>query len=98
MISKNPTYQFIIILFQFTSILFGQKPAEVFEKDQDNKYHYRETYRFDSVPDIGNYTISILNVEGEIFVKGHSGSGAELMILRNIKSITEKKSQTISGL
>ena len=95
MISKNTTYQFIIILFQFTSILFGQKPAEVFEKDQDNKYHYRETYRFDSVPDIGNYTISISNVEGEIFVKGHSGSGAELMILRNIKSITEKKAKQL---
>ena len=95
MISTNKTYQFIIFIFQFTSILFGQKTAEVFENDQDNNYHYRETYRFDSVPDIGNYTISISNVEGEIFVKGHSGSGAELMILRNIKSITEKKAKQL---
>ncbi len=77
----------------FFSGLFGQRIFEEFEKDRNNKYHYKETYRFDSVTDDGSYTLSIENVEGDIIVTGHQGSGVEMTITHKIRAITEKRAK-----
>jgi len=84
--------RFLIFCQLFTS-LYGQKIFEEFEKDRNNKYHYKETYRFDSVTDDGTYTLSIENVEGDILVKGHHGSGMVLNITQKIKAVTEKRAK-----
>ena len=85
----------LLIFFQVTSILFGQKIFEEFEKDRNNRYHYKETYRFDTVPDDGSYTILMESVEGDIKVLTHMGSGAELVITRKIRAVTEKKAKRL---
>jgi hypothetical protein len=84
-----------LLLFQLTSFLYGQKIFEEFEKDRNNKYHYKETYRFDTVPDDGSYTLLLENIEGDIQVSTHSGSGAEFTITRKIRSTTEKKAKQL---
>ena len=83
----------LIIICQLSSLLFAQKIFEEFEKDRNNKYHYKETYRFDTIPDDGAYTVLLESIEGDIRVTAHSGSSAELTITRKIRAITEKKAK-----
>ena len=83
----------LIIICQLSSLLFAQKIFEEFEKDRNNKYHYKETYRFDTIPDDGAYTVLLESIEGDIRVTSHSGSGAELTITRKIRAITQKKAK-----
>ena len=82
-----------MIFCQLTSFIFGQKIFEEFEKDRNNKYHYKETYRFDTVPDDGSYTILLESVEGDIRVRAHADTGAEITITRKIRASTEKKAK-----
>ena len=82
-----------MIFCQLTSFIFGQKIFEEFEKDRNNKYHYKETYRFDTVPDDGSYTILLESVEGDIRVRAHAGTGAEITITRKIRASTEKNAK-----
>ena len=85
----------LLIICQLSSIIFGQKIFEEFEKDRNNKYHYKETYRFDTVPDDGSYTILLESVEGSIGVRTHAGAGAEMTITRKIRTATEKKAKRL---
>ena len=75
------------------SSLLGQKIFEEFEKEQNNKYQYNETYRFDWVPNNGSYTLSVENVEGDIIVNGHQGRGIEMYIEHKIHAKTEKRAK-----
>ena len=85
----------ILIALQFATLLFGQKIFEEFEKDQNNNYQYKETYRFDTVPDDGSYTILLESVEGNIRVSAHKGASAEITIIRKIRATTEKKAKRL---
>ena len=84
-----------LIICQLSSLIFGQKIFEEFEKGRNNKYHYKETYRFDTVPDDGSYTILLESVEGDIRVRAHAGAGAEITITRKIRASTEKKAKRL---
>ncbi|MBT7514269.1 MAG: DUF4097 family beta strand repeat protein [Candidatus Marinimicrobia bacterium] len=84
-----------ILFCQLTSFLFGQKIFEEFEKDRNNRYHYKETYRFDTVTDDGSYTVLMDKIEGDITVSTHFGAGAELTITRKIRAVTEKKAKQL---
>ncbi len=84
-----------LIICQLSSLIFGQKIFEEFEKGRNNKYHYKETYRFDTVPDDGSYTILLESVEGDILVRAHAGAGAEITITRKIRASTEKKAKRL---
>ena len=83
----------LLIICQLSSIIFGQKIFDEFEKDRNNKYYYKETYRFDTVPDDGSYTILLESVEGDIRVRAHAGAGAEITITRKIRASTEKNAK-----
>ncbi|MBT4054124.1 MAG: DUF4097 family beta strand repeat protein [Candidatus Marinimicrobia bacterium] len=85
----------ILIALQFATLLFGQKIFEEFEKDRNNKYHYKETYRFDTVPDDGSYTVLLESVEGDIRVSAHKGASAEITIIRKIRATREKKAKRL---
>ena len=84
-----------LIICQLSSLIFGQKIFDEFEKGRINKYHYKETYRFDTVPDDGSYTILLESVEGDILVRAHAGAGAEITITRKIRTATEKKAKRL---
>ena len=85
----------LLIICQFSSLIFGQKLFEEFEKGRNNNYHSKETFRFDTVPDDGSYTILLENVEGDIKVRAHAGAGAEITITRKIRANTEKKAKQL---
>jgi DUF4097 and DUF4098 domain-containing protein YvlB len=80
----------LLIICQLSSIIFGQKIFDEFEKGRNNNYHSKETFRFDTVPDDGSYTILLESVEGSIEVRTHAGAGAEITITRKIRARTEK--------
>ena len=80
----------LLIICQLSSIIFGQKIFDEFEKGRNNNYHSKETFRFDTVPDDGSYTILMESIEGSIEVKTHTGAGAEITITRKIRARTEK--------
>ena len=73
------------------SNLLGQKIFEEFKKGQNKNYHYKETYRFDWIPDNGSYTLSVKNMEGNIIVNGQERSGIEIFIKHKIRAKTEKQ-------
>ena len=85
----------LIIICQLSSIIFGQKIFDEFEKGRNNNYHSKETFRFDTVPDDGSYTILLERVEGSIEVRTHTGAGAEITITRKIRARTEKKAKRL---
>ncbi len=85
----------LLIICQLSSIIFGQKIFDEFEKGRNNNYHSKETFRFDTVPDDGSYTILLENVEGSIEVRTHAGAGAEITITRKIRARTEKKAKRL---
>jgi len=85
----------LLIICQLSSIIFGQKIFDEFEKGRHNNYHSKETFRFDTVPDDGSYTILLENVEGSIEVRTHAGAGAEITITRKIRARTEKKAKRL---
>ena len=84
-----------LIICQLLSFIFGQKMFEEFEKGRNNNYHSKETFRFDTVPDDGSYTILLESVEGSIGVRTHAGAGAEITITRKIRTTTEKKAKRL---
>ena len=75
--------------------LYGQLTHSEFEKESNYSIHNRETYRFDKLPDDGSYTISIADVYGNITLRGHNGSGAQLIISRIIHGLSEKKAKRV---
>ena len=85
----------LLIICQLSSIIFGQKIFDEFEKGRNNNYHSKETFRFDTVPDDGSYTILLESVEGSIEVRTHAGAGAEITITRKIRARTEKKAKRL---
>ena len=85
----------LLIICQLSSLIFGQKIFEEFEKGRNNNYHSKETFRFDTVPDDGSYTILLESVEGSIGVRTHAGAGAEITITRKIRTATEKKARSV---
>ena len=85
----------LLIICQLSSFIFGQKIFEEFEKGRNNNYHSKETFRFDTVPDDGSYTILLESVEGSIEVRTHAGAGAEITITRKIRARTEKKAKRL---
>ena len=85
----------LLIICQLSSIIFGQKIFDEFEKGRNNNYHSKETFRFDTVPDDGSYTILLESVEGSIEVRTHAGAGAEITITRKIRAHTEKKAKRL---
>lgn len=85
----------LLIICQLSSIIFGQKIFDEFEKGRNNNYHSKETFRFDTVPDDGSYTILLESVEGSIEVRTHTGAGAEITITRKIRARTEKKAKRL---
>ena len=85
----------LLIICQLSSLIFGQKIFEEFEKGQNNNYHSKETFRFDTVPDDGSYTILLESVEGDIEVRAHAGAGVEITITRKIRTATEKKAKRL---
>jgi len=85
----------LLIICQLSSIIFGQKIFDEFEKGRNNNYHSKETFRFDTVPDDGSYTILLESVEGSIKVRTHTGAGAEITITRKIRARTEKKAKKL---
>ena len=85
----------LLIICQLSSIIFGQKIFDEFEKGRHNNYHSKETFRFDTVPDDGSYTILLESVEGDIKVRAHAGAGAEITITRKIRANTEKKAKRL---
>ena len=85
----------LLIICQLSSLIFGQKIFDEFEKGRNNNYHSKETFRFDTVPDDGSYTILLESVEGSIEVKTHTGAGAEITITRKIRARTEKKAKRL---
>ena len=85
----------LLIICQLSSLIFGQELFEEFEKGRNNNYHSKETFRFDTVPDDGSYTILLKSVEGGIKVRAHAGAGAEITITRKIRANTEKKAKRL---
>ena len=85
----------LLIICQLSSFIFGQKIFEEFEKGRNNNYHSKETFRFDTVPDDGSYTILLESVEGSIGVRTHAGAGTEITITRKIRTATEKKAKRL---
>ena len=85
----------LLIICQLSSIIFGQKIFDEFEKGRNNNYHSKETFRFDTVPDDGSYTILLESVEGSIEVRTHTGAGAEITITRKIRARTDKKAKRL---
>ena len=85
----------LLIICQLSSLIFGQKLFKEFEKGRNNNYHSKETFRFDTVPDDGSYTILLENVEGDIKVRAHAGAGAEITITRKIRANTDKKAKRL---
>jgi len=85
----------LLIICQLSSLIFGQKIFDEFEKGRNNNYHSKETFRFDTVPDDGSYTILLESVEGSIEVRTHAGAGAEITITRKIRARTEKKAKRL---
>ena len=85
----------LLIICQLSSLIFGQKIFDEFEKGRNNNYHSKETFRFDTVPDDGSYTILLESVEGSIEVRTHTGAGAEITITRKIRARTEKKAKRL---
>lgn len=85
----------LLIICQLSSFIFGQKLFEEFEKGRNNNYHSKETFRFDTVPDDGSYTILLESVEGDIEVRAHAGAGVEITITRKIRASTEKKAKRL---
>jgi DUF4097 and DUF4098 domain-containing protein YvlB len=63
--------RFLIIihcsLFFFAKSVADGKKSDIFS--------YTEKYRFDTVPDNGSYTVEIQNMDGNITIQGHFGSG-----------------------
>ena len=85
----------LLIICQLSSLIFGQKIFDEFEKGRNNNYHSKETFRFDTVPDDGSYTILLESVEGSIEVRTHTGAGAQITITRKIRARTEKKAKRL---
>ena len=85
----------LLIICQLSSLIFGQKIFDEFEKGRNNNYHSKETFRFDTVPDDGSYTILLESVEGSIEVRTHTGAGAQITITRKIQARTEKKAKRL---
>ena len=85
----------LLIICQLSSLIFGQKIFDEFEKGRNNNYHSKETFCFDTVPDDGSYTILLENVEGSIEVRTHAGAGAKITITRKIRARTEKKAKRL---
>jgi len=85
----------LLIICQLSSFIFGQKIFDEFEKGRNKNYHSKETFRFDTVPDDGSYTILMESIEGSIEVKTHTGAGAEITITRKIRARTEKKAKRL---
>jgi len=85
----------LLIICQLSSLIFGQKIFDEFEKGRNNNYHSKETFRFDTVPDDGSYTILLESIEGDIKVRAHAGAGAEITITRKIRANTDKKAKRL---
>ena len=86
---------YALLFFNLTVFLYGQLTHSEFEKESNYSIHNRETYRFDKLPDDGSYTISIADVYGNITLRGHNGSGAQLIISRTIHGLSEKKAKRV---
>ena len=86
---------YVLLFFNLTVFLYGQLTHAEFEKDSNHSFRSRETYRFDELPDDGSYTISIADVYGNITLRGHNGSGAQLIILKTIHGLSEKKAKQV---
>ena len=89
---------YALLFFNLTVFLYGQLTHSEFEKESNYSIHNRETYRFDKLPDDGSYTISIADVYGNITLRGHNGSGAQLIILKTIHGLSEKKAKQCKGI
>ena len=85
----------LLIICQLSSLILGQKIFDEFEKGRHNNYHSKETFRFDTAPDDGSYTILLESIEGDIKVRTHAGAGAEITITRKIRARTEKKAKRL---
>ena len=74
----------LLIICQLSSLIFGQKLFEEFEKGRNNNYHSKETFRFDTVPDDGSYTILLESVEGGEMIGRYSFLGSQpFMVLKS---------------
>ena len=86
---------YVLLFFNLAVFLYGQFTHAGFEKDSNHSYRNKETYRFDELPDDGSYMISIADVYGNIMLRGHNGSGAQLIISRTIHGLPEKKAKQV---
>mgnify|MGYP007004226802 CR=1 FL=1 len=86
---------YALLFFNLTVLLYGQLTHSEFKKNSNHSFRSRETYRFDSLPDDGSYMISIADVYGNIMLRGHNGSGAQLIISRTIHGLPEKKAKQV---
>ena len=72
---KNLTF------FLFSVILFSQIDTE---NKKFDIFNYTETYRFNSVPDDGSYSIKINDVDGDLNIQGHFGEGVVVRITHSL--------------
>jgi len=61
-----------LIIIHCSLFLFAKSVAD---GNKSDIFSYTEKYRFDTVPDNGSYTVEIQNMDGNITIQGHFGSG-----------------------
>tara|TARA_S200000501_G_scaffold8750_1_gene7856 strand:- start:78873 stop:80105 length:1233 start_codon:yes stop_codon:yes gene_type:complete len=71
--------KFAFFLLFFT--VFSQTDKEVKKSDI---FNYTETYRFNSVPDNGSYSIKFNDVDGDLNIQGHFGEGVIIKITHSL--------------
>ena len=78
-------------LFLLSQLLGAIYSENQFSKGTINKHQYKETYQLKLIPDDGSYLLSIKDINGNLFINGHEGSGFRLDISYNINSDNRKK-------
>ncbi len=68
----------------------AQDRTDAIKHDNRSSTKIIQTYRFDELLDNGSYTIKIENLSSNIYILGHEGSGAKVVI-RNIAHVITKQ-------
>tara|TARA_Y100000590_G_scaffold217641_1_gene246440 strand:- start:1397 stop:2629 length:1233 start_codon:yes stop_codon:yes gene_type:complete len=88
----------VIIIIYYSIFLYAQTSSDSANPDI---FTYTEKYHFDIVPDNGTYTIEIQNLNGNINIQGHFGSGMVVKAKHQLywsalhKGITSKRENII---
>ena len=71
----------------------AQDRTDAIKHDNRSSTKIIQTYRFDELLDDGSYTIKIENLSSNIYILGHEGSGAKVVIRNIAQVITEQEAQ-----